>query len=52
VTASTTTITSSKQLEGQTTGAEPTANRDAMNMASIEVPKQVPEPVSKQDAPE
>jgi hypothetical protein len=50
MTAPTTTTTSSKQLEGQTIGAEPTANRDAVNVVSIEVPKQVPEPVSEQDA--
>jgi hypothetical protein len=51
-TTPTTTTTSSKQPEGQITGAEPTTSRDAVNVASTEVPKQVPEPVSEQEAPE
>jgi hypothetical protein len=43
-TTSTTTMTSFKQPESQTTGAvEPTASKDAVDVASTEVPEQVPE---------
>jgi hypothetical protein len=46
-------MTSSKQPEGQTTGAaEPTTSKDAVNVVSIEVPEQVPELVSEQEPPE
>jgi hypothetical protein len=52
-TKATTTMTSSKQPEGQTTGAaEPTTSKDAVNVASIEVPEQVPKLVSEQEPPE
>jgi hypothetical protein len=53
VTKSTTTTTSSKQPKGQTTRvAEPTTSKDVVNVASIEVPEQVPELVSEQEPPE
>jgi hypothetical protein len=43
-TESTTTMTSSKQLVGQTTRAvELTTSKDAVNVANTEVPEQVPE---------
>jgi hypothetical protein len=52
-TVSTTTTTSSKQLEGQTTRAvELTMSKDAVNVANTEVPEQVPKQVSKQEVPE
>jgi hypothetical protein len=50
---STTTTTSSKQPEGQTTRAtELTTSKDVVNVASIEVPEQVHELVSEQEPPE
>jgi hypothetical protein len=53
VTKSTTTTTSSKQPKGQTTRvAEPTTSKDVVNVASIEVPEQVPKLVSEQELPE
>jgi hypothetical protein len=42
-TTSTTTTTSSKQPKGQTTRAELTTSRVAVNVVSTEVPKKVPE---------
>jgi hypothetical protein len=42
----TTTMTSSKQSEGQTTSAvEPTTSKDSIDVANMEVPEQVPEQV-------